>query len=85
MVTISTEQYDLATLNVYNPSTSTWEPTTLHGDLYMVNGVTDPDTGELRRMSIGELVMVICLARAAEKEAKVIALMKEMTKNSTFL
>ena len=85
MVTINTEQYDLATLNVYNPSTSTWEPTTLHGNIYTVNGVTDPSTGGLRRMSIGELVMVVCLARAAEKEASVISLMREMNTNTSFL
>lgn len=85
MIDFNTVSYDLATLKTYNPSTGTWVDTTLQGNMYTVDGITDPSTGELRRMSIAELVMAICLARAADKEEMVINLMKEMTKNSTFL
>jgi len=85
MSDINIVPYDLVTLKTYNPSTSAWEDTTLQGNMYTVAGVKDPDTGLLRPMSMGELVMVICLARAAEKEEMVIKLMKEMTRNTTFL
>ena len=83
-VTINTESFNLVTLNVYNPSTSAFENTTLTGNLYTVAGITD-GMGHLRKLSIGELVMAVCLARAQTKESAVISLMATMNDNTTVL
>lgn len=44
---------------------------------YTVQGVVD-ENNQLRLLSIGQLVMAICLQRAAEIEGQIIALMDEM-------
>ncbi len=44
---------------------------------YTVEGVENAD-GSLRQLSIGQLVMAICLSRASKLEADIIALMEEM-------
>ena len=77
MSTISRVEFDLSTLKTYNETTQAFEDAELKGSLYTVAGVTDA-TGALRRLSMAELVMVVCLARAAEKERAVVELMKEM-------
>ena len=51
---------------------------------YTVEGVTNVD-GSLRQLSIGQLVMAICLKRASELEADIIALMEEMSTTSAQL
>ena len=51
---------------------------------YTVEGVTNAD-GSLRQLSIGQLVMAICLNRASKLEADIIALMEEMSATSAQL
>ena len=51
---------------------------------YTVEGVKNAD-GSLRQLSIGQLVMAICLNRASELEADIIALMEEMSTTSAQL
>ena len=51
---------------------------------YTVAGVTNAD-GSLRTLSIGQLVMAICLQRAAALETSIIALMEEMNSTSAKL
>ena len=48
---------------------------------YTLDGVTNAD-GSLRQMSIGQLVMAICLSRAAELETKIVSEMNEMAKTT---
>lgn len=52
--------------------------------VYTFEGVTNED-GSLRQLSIGQLVMALCLARASELEAQIIELMEEMNKSSAQL
>ncbi len=84
MSTISRVEFDLSTLKTYNETTQAFEDAELKGSLYTVAGVTDA-TGALRRLSMAELVMVVCLARAAEKERAVVELMKEMSNTTDVL
>ena len=51
---------------------------------YTVEGVTNVD-GSLRQLSIGQLVMAICLNRASKLETDIIALMEEMSATSAQL
>ena len=51
---------------------------------YTVEGVENAD-GSLRQLSIGQLVMAICLSRASKLEADIIALMEEMSATSAQL
>ena len=51
---------------------------------YTVEGVTNVD-GSLSQLSIGQLVMAICLSRASKLEADIIALMEEMSTTSAQL
>ena len=51
---------------------------------YTVEGVTNGD-GSLRELSIGQLVMAICLNRASMLESQIIALMDEMNTTSQHL
>ena len=51
---------------------------------YTVEGVTNVD-GSLRQLSIGQLVMAICLNRASKLETDIIALMEEMSTTSAQL
>ncbi len=56
----------------------------LTANAYTVEGVTNAD-GSLRELSIGQLVMAICLNRASKLEADIIALMEEMSTTSAQL
>lgn len=56
----------------------------LTANVYTVTGVTNAD-GSPRQLSIGQLVMALCLARASELEAQIITLMEEMNETSTQL
>ncbi len=51
---------------------------------YTVDGITNAD-GSLREMSIGQLVMAICLDRASKLEAGIIDLMEKMNNTSALL
>ncbi|MBR4221409.1 MAG: hypothetical protein IKR81_09650 [Victivallales bacterium] len=84
MSTISTVEFNLATYSIYNKATQAFEDATVTGNVYTVAGVTD-STGGLRKLSVSELVMVVGLARAAEKEAAIIELMKEMENTTDIL
>ncbi len=53
----------------------------LTGNVYYVDGVTDAN-GVNRPLSIGQLVMAICLERAAEMEANIVSLMNTMNTTS---
>ena len=49
----------------------------LTANVYTVKGVTDAQ-GNLRPLSIGQLVMAICLSRASELEASIVSMMNSM-------
>ena len=85
MSTISTIEFNLTTLKTYNETAQAFEDTTLTGNLYTVAGVTDATGLTLRKLSMAELVMVVCLARAAEKERAVIDIMSEMENTTSIL
>ena len=84
MSSISTVEFNLSTYSIYNKATQAFEDATVTGNVYTVAGVTD-STGALRKLSMAELVMVVCLARAAEKEKAVIDLMTEMSDTTDIL
>ena len=69
---------DTFDLSMTSPDTGRY----LTANFYTVDGVTNAD-GSLRQLSIGQLVMAICLNRASKLETDIIALMEEM--NSTSL
>ena len=83
--TISNIQLNLNSYKVYDADTAADAWRTTQANLYTVVGVTEDDGVTLRRLSIAELVMVVCLARAAEKEEAVIALMREMSDTTAVL
>ncbi len=56
----------------------------LVANTYTVDGVTNED-GSLRELSIGQLVMALCLQRAAELESGIIELMDSMDLTSAQL
>lgn len=60
-------------LSMKSPVTGTY----LTANTYYVEGVTDAD-GVLRPLSIGQLVMAICLQRAADLEDRIVDKMDEM-------
>jgi len=67
-------------LSMKSPETSEY----LSAKTYTVDGVNNVD-GTPRQLSIGQLVMAICLQRASELEASVIRLMDEMNATSAQL
>ncbi len=56
----------------------------LTGRVYTVDGITNADNS-LRELSIGQLVMALCLDRAAALEASIIELMEKMNETSARL
>ncbi|MBR0197323.1 MAG: hypothetical protein IJQ34_04250 [Kiritimatiellae bacterium] len=74
---IGVDSFDLS---MVSPETGRF----LSANFYTVEGVTNVD-GTLRELSIGQLVMAICLKRAAELETNIIALMEEMNDTSAKL
>jgi len=74
---IGTVEFDLS---MVNPQSGEF----LTARAYTVDGVTNAD-GSLRQLSIGQLVMAICLQRASALEAQIIALMDEMNTTSQHL
>ena len=71
---------DTFDLSMTSPDTGRY----LTANFYTVDGVTDVD-GPLRQLSIGQLVMAICLNRASKLETDIIALMEEMNATSAEL
>ena len=74
---IETIEFDLS---MVSPETGRY----LTARAYTVDGVNNVD-GTPRELSIGQLVMAICLQRATELEATIIALMEEMNSTSAKL
>ena len=71
---IGTVEFDLS---MVNPQSGEF----LTARAYTVEGVTNAD-GSLRQLSIGQLVMAICLNRASALETQIIDLMDEMNTTS---
>ena len=71
---------DTFDLSMTSPDTGRY----LTANFYTVDGVTNVD-GALRQLSIGQLVMAICLNRASKLETDIIALMEEMNATSAEL
>ena len=69
-----TKQIDLS---MRNPDTGRF----LQANVYFVEGVTNAD-GSYRELSIGQLVMAICLARATEVEQTLVLKMDAMNQAS---
>ena len=61
-------------LSMQNPDTGEY----LTADVYTVDGVYETDGVTPRLLSVGQLVMAICLQRAAELEADIIAKMNKL-------
>ena len=57
------------------------DQTSLTANYYTVEGVTNPD-GSPRALSIGQLVMALCLQRATELEAEIIKIVEDLNKTS---
>ena len=76
-MSFATEQIELS---LCSPETGL--PLTAH--VYTLENVKEAD-GTLRKMSIGQLVMALCLQRAADLEEKVVQLMDSINQNSTLL
>ena len=74
---IGTVEFDLS---LVSPETGEY----LTARAYTVDGVNNVD-GTPRELSIGQLVMAICLQRAASLEAGIITLMEEMNSTSVKL
>ena len=74
---IDTVEFDLS---MVSPETGRY----LTARAYTVDGVNNVD-GTPRELSIGQLVMAICLQRATALEASIIALMEEMNATSAQL
>ena len=55
--------------------------TSLTARYYTVPGVTNPD-GTPRALSIGQLVMALCLQRATELEAEIVKIVEDLNKTS---
>lgn len=53
----------------------------IYANYYTVDGVTNPD-GSLRALSIGQLVMALCLRRATELEAEIIETIETLNQTS---
>ena len=73
-------QVDTIDLSLVSPDTGEY----LTANVYYVPGVTDA-AGGLRPLSIGQLVMAICLQRASTIEAQIVEMMDEMNKTSAQL
>ena len=74
---IETVEFDLS---MVNPETGRYNT----ARVYTIDGVNNVD-GTPRELSIGQLVMAICLQRAAEMETEIIAMMDDMEATSALL
>jgi len=88
---ISALEYQVSHFQRYDTATHQYvdDPSVPQAEsfLYTVEGVTEVVNGvtQNRRLSMAELVMIICLARAADKEARVIELMRELSDKTAML
>ncbi len=64
-------------LSMQNPETGAL----LTSNVYTLEGVTNAD-GSLRQMSVGQLVMAVCLSRATELESQILVEMEEMAETT---
>lgn len=85
-MSFNTVTFDLSMNRIDNPFDAPDQVSgnALTANVYTVEGVTDGN-GNLRLLSIGQLVMALCLARASELEAQIIELMETMNKSSAQL
>lgn len=74
MATFSTEQISLT---MKNPSTGE----NLKANVYTLDGITNPD-GTKRHLSMGQLVLAICLNRAVGLENGIVAIMESIAANT---
>ena len=74
---IQTVEFDLS---MVNPDTGMYQT----ARAYTVPGITNAD-GSLRELSIGQLVMALCLERAAELESAIVSTMNDMNATTAFL
>lgn len=68
---------DSIRLSMRSPETGRY----LKANVYTLAGVENAD-GSLREMSIGQLVMAVCLNRATELERKIVEMMDDMAVNT---
>jgi hypothetical protein len=73
-----TEQIELSRYSTADPSSK------LKANVYKMEGVTD-EMGNPRLMSVGQLVMAICMRRAADLERDIIDLMETINTNTALL
>jgi len=74
------------TIGVVNFNLSMTDPETgnrLQGQYYTLTGVMAADGKQLRPLSIGQLVMAVCLDQAVKLEADIVTKMQEMAKTVT--
>ncbi|MBR4675182.1 MAG: hypothetical protein IKP00_12015 [Victivallales bacterium] len=71
-------EFNLGTYKVYDADQGKDVDTTLKGNVYTVSGLNDSN-GHPLQLSMSGLVMVICLAQAAAREADVIRLMTDLS------
>jgi len=69
---------DAIVLSMTSPDTGEY----YQANVYTVDGVYETDGVTLRRLSIGQLVMAICLQRAAELEGKIVEKMASIEDTS---
>lgn len=73
-------QVDTIDLTMRDPSTGRFRT----ANIYTIDGIENAD-GSLRELSIGQLVMAVCLNRASEMENSIIDLMEKMNTTSSQL
>ena len=73
-------QVDTIDLTMRDPSTGRFRT----ANIYTIDGIENAD-GSLRELSIGQLVMAVCLSRASEMENSIINLMEKMNTTSSQL
>lgn len=76
-MSFATEQIQLS---MYSPETGL----PLTANVYTLEGVSEPD-GSPRKMSIGQLVMALCLQRASALESEIIDVMNDINANTALL
>ena len=73
--------FEIASINL---SMKDADGNALTANVYKLEGVQNAD-GSLREMSVGQLVLALCLSRATEVEAKIVAKMEALAANSADL
>ena len=68
-------------LSMQNPDTGEY----MMADIYTIDGVYEADGVTPRLLSVGQLVMAICLQRAAELEADIVRKMNELESTTEML